>query len=83
MTLKRENDRVKFSIENDGEISKEDLPHIFERFYRADKSRSGDDSGYGLGLAIAAALCRNMGGRIKADSSNGKTKFTLTFKETC
>jgi signal transduction histidine kinase len=50
-------------------ISAEDLPHIFERFYRADRSR--DRSGTGLGLAIAAGLVEQLGGRISAESTLG------------
>ncbi len=55
-----------------GVISKDDLEHIFERFYRADKSRSGGD-GHGLGLAIAKKMTELMGGEISAssDAENG------------
>ncbi|MBR0365405.1 MAG: HAMP domain-containing histidine kinase [Clostridia bacterium] len=77
--LARDGGRIVFDVENDGEISKEDLPHIFERFYRADKSRSRESGGYGLGLAIAESLTRGMGGRITARSENGRTGFTVVF----
>lgn len=79
VTLTRDGGRIIFRVENDGEISAEDLPHIFERFYRADKSRARESGGYGLGLAIAASLTRSMGGRITAESSDGKTRFTVIF----
>ncbi|GHU49149.1 sensor histidine kinase [Spirochaetia bacterium] len=53
-------------------IAAEELPHIFERFYRADKSRSRDSGGKGLGLAISAAIVHAHGGSITAQSTNGK-----------
>jgi two-component system, OmpR family, phosphate regulon sensor histidine kinase PhoR len=51
-------------------ISKEDLPHIFERFFKADKSRS--QSGSGLGLAIAKHIVQEHGGKIWVESQEGK-----------
>ena len=77
--LARDGGRIVFEVENDGEINREDLPHIFERFYRADKSRARESGGYGLGLAIAESLTHGMGGRITAQSENGTTKFTVMF----
>ncbi|MDO4316930.1 MAG: HAMP domain-containing sensor histidine kinase [Lachnospiraceae bacterium] len=60
-------------------ISAEDLPHIFERFYKADSSRS--DSSFGLGLAIAKAVTERNGGTISVKSEVGKiTCFTVEFK---
>ncbi|MHC6203910.1 sensor histidine kinase [Breznakiellaceae bacterium SP9] len=52
-------------------IAAEELPHIFERFYRADKSRSRDSGGNGLGLAISAAIVHAHGGSITAQSTYG------------
>ncbi|MDR1950315.1 MAG: HAMP domain-containing histidine kinase [Spirochaetaceae bacterium] len=52
-------------------ISPEELPHIFERFYRSDKSRSRNTGGAGIGLTIAAAIIRAHGGSIKAESTTG------------
>jgi signal transduction histidine kinase len=49
-------------------IDAEDLPHIFERLYRSDKSRSRTSGGRGIGLAIAAAIVRAHGGIISAES---------------
>lgn len=59
-------------------VAPEDLPHLFERFYRADKSRSRATGGSGLGLAIVRSLVELHGGRVKAESELGKgTCFTV------
>ncbi len=61
-------------------IPPEDLPHIFERFYRAEKSRTrtGDGKGFGLGLSIAYWIVRHHGGEIEVESTIGEgTHFTV------
>jgi len=59
-------------------ISGEDLPHIFERFYRANKARASDDTGTGLGLAIAKWIVGEHGGEIAVASLPGQgTTFTI------
>ena len=76
--LKELNGKAVFYVENDGVINIEDIPHLFERFYRADKSRARESGGYGLGLAIAKSLCDGFGGSIKAQSQDNRTRFTVT-----
>ena len=62
-------------------ISKEDLEHIFDRFYRVDKARSKESSGTGLGLSIVKHICLLYGYKISVVSKIGKgTTFTILFK---
>lgn len=63
-----------------GGIGPEDLPHVFERFYRAAKSRSREDGGAGLGLAIAKWIAESHGGRIDVQSVLGEgSTFHVTL----
>jgi signal transduction histidine kinase len=69
--------RVVFEDHGEG-ISPEDLPHIFDRFYRGDPSRTRATGGFGLGLAIAKALVEAYGGSIHADAAPGQgTRMTV------
>ncbi|MEC3764388.1 MULTISPECIES: heavy metal sensor histidine kinase [Cupriavidus] len=74
---------VQVVVENEGEtIRPELLPALFDRFFRADKSRArpeSDGAGLGLGLAITQAIVTAHGGAIGVSSEAGKTRFTLTF----
>lgn len=73
---------VSIAIENRGvTIDPGALPHLFERFYRADKARSGSSSHHGLGLTIVAAIARMHGGSTFAESRNGTTRIGLVLAE--
>ncbi|MEM7533817.1 MAG: HAMP domain-containing sensor histidine kinase [Chloroflexota bacterium] len=68
-------------VRDSGEgISSEDLPHVFEQFYRGEKSRSRSTGGSGLGLAIAKSIVEAHGGQIHVQSEVGQgTRFLLTL----
>lgn len=75
ITLKAvsESGGVRLSVEDDGEgISPDKLPYVFERFYRADESRSAREGQSGLGLAIARSIVEAHGGTIRAESQVGQ-----------
>ncbi len=69
------------SVTDSGEgIAPEDLPHVFDRFYRSDESRARHAGGSGLGLAIAKSLVEAMGGQIGVESELGHgSRFWLTL----
>ena len=73
LAVERRPGGILFAVEDTGEgISPEDLPHVLERFYRVDRSRSRQTGGSGLGLAIARQLVEAHGGRIWAESVPGQ-----------
>ena len=81
LTAERHDNRVQVSVTDTGEgIPAEDLPNIFERFYRVDKSRTRATGGSGLGLTIAKRLVEAHGGQIEVQSEPGRgSRFTFTL----
>lgn len=76
----RRGDMMALSIENAGTpIAPEHLPHLFERFYRADTARGNADGSTGLGLSIVRAIMALHGGTVSVHSDAGSTSFTLVF----
>ena len=76
--------RVMIAVSDTGSgIPSDDLPRIFERFYRVDKARSREVGGTGLGLSIVRHVVERMAGSIKVESRLGKgTTFTISFPMT-
>jgi two-component system OmpR family sensor kinase/two-component system sensor histidine kinase BaeS len=74
--------RVRIAVTDTGEgIPAEDLPHVFDRFYRADQSRARSTGGTGLGLAISKAWVEAMGGNMGAESTPGQgSTFWFTLR---
>lgn len=77
--LTKQGRHILFSVSNptEGNVKKEDLGHLFERFYRADGSRNSETGGHGIGLSTAKAITEQHGGKIKADLTDGGL-FTIT-----
>lgn len=81
IALKKKQGAITLSVHNSGTlIPNGDLEHIFERFYRSDKSRARTEGGYGLGLAIAKSIVDTHHGRITVRSSESEgTVFHVSF----
>lgn len=74
---------VRVTVTNTGEgIASEDLPFIFERFYRGEKSRSRASGGAGIGLSIVKEVARVHGGEVGVESGGGRTMFWLRVPAT-
>jgi signal transduction histidine kinase len=74
---------IALSVEDEGAegIAAEHLPHIFDRFYKADASRAGVKGGSGLGLSIVKAIVERHGGTISVTSRPGRTVFEIVLPE--
>ncbi len=79
--LSKDDERARITVSDNGPgIPTEDLPHLFERFYRGEKSRTRtrDGKGFGLGLSIAYWIIHNHNGRLEVSSVEGKgTTFSI------
>lgn len=80
VTARAERATALVTVTNTGsEIPAADLPHVFERFYRVEKSRDRSTGGAGIGLAIVRQLVEQAGGRVGADSGSGVTRFWFSL----
>jgi len=78
ITSKLEKDYLVIKIEDDGiGIKEKDIPYIFERFYRADSSRSKETKGTGIGLAVVKELIEALSGKIEVESGESGSIFTI------
>ena len=85
VSVSSENDKIRIRVSDNGVgVPEEDLEHIFERFYRVEKSRTSETGGTGLGLAIARELIEAHGGTITMDSRLGEgSAVTITLPTVC
>ncbi len=86
VSIEQSEEKAKISISDTGMgIPEKDLPHIFEKFYRAKNASRASIGGTGLGLAIAKYIVESHAGKISAESELGKGStfsFTLPIKST-
>ncbi len=73
VSLKRSGKDCVLQVVNrtDRPVSKEDIDHVFDRFYRMDESRNSETGGYGIGLSMADAIVTSCGGKISAEAGEG------------
>ena len=80
LTVREAEGKIYISVSNDGQtIPAQELPLVFDRFHKLDKSRSQNREGWGLGLYIVKTLVTSHGENISVSSRDGKTEFTFTL----
>ena len=82
LTVQKQSKSLLLSVENTTEepLAKEQLPLLFDRFYRADPSRSAQTGGYGIGLSLAKAITEAHSGKIQAKTEDGHSLLiTVSF----
>ena len=80
LRIKEGGNKIYISVSNEGEpIPPEELPLVFDRFHKTDKSRSQNRDGWGLGLYIVKTIVCSHGENISVSSRDGKTEFTFTM----
>jgi two-component system, OmpR family, sensor histidine kinase BaeS len=81
LRAERQSGAILVSVTNTGpDIPASDLPHLFERFYRVEKSRSATRGGAGIGLAIVRQLVQSFGGQVGVESRGGLTRFWFSLR---
>jgi signal transduction histidine kinase len=83
LSITEEPTRIIIKVYNEGAgIAEEDLPHVFDRFYKSDKSRGLDKTGVGLGLYICKTIMDNLGESISVTSRQGEyCEFTISLEK--
>lgn len=80
ISIEKKENEIHVHVANTGpDIPSESLPYIFDKFYQADESHSG--KGNGIGLAVVKRIVHLHGGEVTAESSGGKTEFTVTIPQ--
>ena len=80
ISVKEGNAKTYITVFNDGDtIPPDELPLLFDRFHKLDKSRSQNRDGWGLGLYIVKTIICSHGEDISVSSLNGRTEFTFTL----
>ena len=81
ISVRREDGKALVSVKDEGQtIPPDDLPYIFDRFHKSDKSRSVDKDGVGLGLYIVKTILEQHKEQINVTSENGVTAFSFSLR---
>ena len=79
VSLKKSGSKTILAVSNDTKdpVTKENMKHMFDRFYRTDASRNSETGGYGIGLSIAKGITESHKGRIYAAGSSNRITITV------